>query len=234
MISLNTQPVEKRAARTDGAVEVVSVFLTIQGEGPFVGQPAVFVRTAGCNLDCPACDTDYTTGRRLVPAPDLLAKVKKANKHDSASLVVITGGEPFRQALGPFVGLLLEEGYEVQVETNGTLYDPSMAGLHADACIVCSPKTPKISAELISVIDAYKYVLRAGSVLAEDGLPLSSLGAPAPPARPHPGFAGEVFVQPEDDKDPETNAANLAAAVESCLRFGYRLSVQTHKIAGLE
>ena len=55
---INKQPIEKREPSYEGTLQVHSIFKTIQGEGPFCGTPCVFVRLAGCNLQCPACDTD--------------------------------------------------------------------------------------------------------------------------------------------------------------------------------
>ena len=60
MFKINSQAIEKSAHYTTRSYDVHSIFPTIQGEGPFVGQPAIFIRLAGCNLQCPACDTDYT------------------------------------------------------------------------------------------------------------------------------------------------------------------------------
>ncbi|MEG7364337.1 7-carboxy-7-deazaguanine synthase QueE, partial [Pseudomonas citronellolis] len=91
---MNLQPIEKRTKSADGLLSLHSIFHTIQGEGPFCGTPSVFVRLAGCNLQCPACDTDYTQGRRAASVQEILDKVQE---YQSSGLVVITGGEPFRQ-----------------------------------------------------------------------------------------------------------------------------------------
>lgn len=244
MLALNTQVAEKRIPRKDGSLDVHSVFYTIQGEGPFAGVPAVFVRLAGCNLQCPHCDTEYTRGRRTVDANLLMVEVHQCSSRvlsplkllleDSRGLVVLTGGEPLRQSCGPFVMSLLEAKFNVQIETNGTLYDDSLEGIYADISVVCSPKTPKIDGRLIPVIDDYKYILTAGEVSPADGLPARSLGMVGLPARPHPGFAGDVFIQPQDDQDPYRNKANVQAAVASCMKYGYRMSIQQHKILELE
>ena len=69
---MNLQPIEKRTKSADGLLSLHSIFHTIQGEGPFCGTPSVFVRLAGCNLQCPACDTDYTQGRRAASAQEIL------------------------------------------------------------------------------------------------------------------------------------------------------------------
>ena len=238
MIMLNTQPTEKRVERVDGALEIVGEpWLTLQGEGPFAGRPAVFVRLAGCNLQCGHpernCDTDYTTGRRLLSVTDLAVLVALVKPDGNYPLTVITGGEPFRQPLGPFVKDMLRAGYDVQLETNGSLYDPSLVGAYGVISIVCSPKTPKLATELLPYITAYKYVLDANHIDLTDGLPLLTLGE-CRPARPHSGFSGEVYVQPLDAGDPEQNKRHADAAVTSCLKYGYRLSYQLHKLLNLK
>lgn len=246
---VNLQPVEKQTYRDDGALDVVSVFYTIQGEGPSAGTPAVFVRLAGCNLTCPNCDTDYTSCRELTEPITLFGRVYDASPRISPisnsargvrGLIVITGGEPFRQDVGPFVKLLLDRGFSIQIETNGTLPPPgdllrfAEDDLELRLSAVCSPKTPKVCDEILSLISCYKYVLSVDSVSPMDGLPLTALGCNTFPARPHAEFVGDVFVQPADEGDPGKNERNRKAAVASCLRYGYRLSLQTHKLLGLE
>lgn len=241
MISLplrNAQPVEKPVAHPGGALDVVDVWYTIQGEGPFSGEPAVFVRLAGCNLQCPLCDTNYTDGRTLYEVPDLIDAIallfNKPARFRDEPLVIITGGEPFRQSLREFVAACLMKGYRVQVETNGTLFDDSLGReLYRKITIVCSPKAPTINPRLLPFIAAYKYVLTHGDVSAMDGLPFSVLGNGLKPARPDPEFRGKVYVQPCDEGDDERDRLNTKAAVDSCMMFGYTLCLQTHKIAGV-
>ena len=68
----NSQPIEKRSRDAD-VLEVHSIFYTLQGEGPFCGSPAIFIRLAGCNLQCPGCDTDYTSKREHL-SPETIVK----------------------------------------------------------------------------------------------------------------------------------------------------------------
>jgi len=102
--------------------------------------------------------------------------------------------------------------------------------------IVVSPKAPKIAANLHPFIIAYKYVLDADHIDSRDGLPESVLGMPGAPARPFSDFDGIVYVQPADE--PEANGVknklNMKATINSAMKHGYRLCLQTHKIAGLE
>lgn len=235
---MNTQPIQKQDLCPDGTLIVYSMFYTIQGEGPYAGQPAVFIRLAGCNLQCPLCDTEYTKGATVMGYLDLLADVKELIPNP-VELVVITGGEPFRQNLTPFVTALLSAGLRVQIETNGTLFLPRGNAIdpgfpYQDVTIVCSPKTGKINKYLLPHIDAYKYVLTAGSVDRIDGLPLRALEHPAPKklAKPHGGTP--IYVQPADSGEDHQNKRNLEAAIKSCMKFGYTLCIQIHKIIGME
>ena len=245
---INIQPIEKRNYREDGQLEVHSIFNTIQGEGPFTGHRAVFVRLAGCNLQCPSCDTDYTSMRTLMNADEVLHEVDAARKNNMESdsqshLVVITGGEPFRQDIGPLVYALIANGYRVQVETNGTLAPPykfdevcSKDLNERGACfIVCSPKAGKVNNIIERIACAYKYVMDEGNVAA-DGLPVIALDHSAAPhvARPPAGYMGPIYLQPCDDKDERSNAGNLKACVASCMMYGYTLQLQVHKILGVE
>lgn len=232
---INVQPIEKLSHREDHSLDVHSVFHTIQGEGPLTGHPAIFVRLAGCNLQCPLCDTDYTSTRERV-SPEALVKRVRA-LHPGPRLVVITGGEPFRQDLTLFVLLLLDEEYQVQIETNGTLPPPAgLPGINQDVWLVCSPKTGKVHRETALRANAWKYVVRAGCV-ADDGLPVTALDHSAHPRvqRPPKDFpVGAIYIQPADEQDVGRNGRNLDAAVKSCMKHGYTLQLQIHKILGME
>ena len=214
---------------------VQEVFATIQGEGPFSGERAVFVRLAGCSLACWYCDTEFESSRLRLPHSDLAALVAceatSAFGADARPLVVITGGEPLRQPIGALCELLLAGGYRVQIETSGAVWTPLPES--PALAVVVSPKTPKLARECIARATAWKYVLRAGE-LAADGLPSASTqrrGEQALLARPPAGAT--VFVSPCDEHDPAANAANSAAVAQSAMRHGYRVSLQVHKLLGV-
>jgi 7-carboxy-7-deazaguanine synthase len=233
MLSLNLQPAEKPVKGPGDYLDVIEVFKTIQGEGPLAGMPAVFVRLAGCDLTCPACDTNYTKGRRETFTPLLAEECVRLANEMQTKLVVITGGEPFRQNITPLCNQLVDYHLVVQIETNGTLY-PGEDFPWQWVVTVCSPKTPRIHPDMEAMVDDWKYVVRAGEVSPEDGLPTKTLGnayGVARPARRAPDV--DIYVQPLDEGDPVQNALNTQAAVKSCMTFGYRLCLQTHKIAGL-
>lgn len=231
-MQVNSQLPERIDRRDNGYLIVHSIWKTIQGEGPFAGSPAVFIRLAGCNLQCRLCDTDYTSVKMNLGPYEVLEQVSLTRGETPLDLVVITGGEPFRQNLGPLVDVLYDEGYRVQVETNGTLYP---VNLTPDRCtIVCSPKTPRIHHEIAPLVSAWKYVVEMGKVSIEDGLPNGVLGEDIPVARPPFKTPKDcIYVQPLDEQDEELNKMHYQAAVSSCMGFGYRLCLQMQKIVGL-
>jgi 7-carboxy-7-deazaguanine synthase len=230
---LNTQVRERRSA--NATLEVHSIWETIQGEGPFAGMPAVFVRLAGCNLQCPLCDTDYTSKRHLMTPADVVSQVQSTR---ASGLVVITGGEPFRQNIGPVVDLLDHYNYPVQVETNGTLWRYEISTeTYEKMVLVCSPKSP-VHKKFYDIVRFWKYVIKTGEVSPEDGLPTKALDSPFEVARPTPFTMAyekrNIFIQPADEDDPVKNEHNLKTTIMSCLRFGYRFSLQVHKYIGLD
>lgn len=239
---INTQPPEKVQRDPNGMLGVHSIFQTIQGEGPFAGEAALFIRLHGCNLQCPGCDTDYTSKVEVTSPQHLLELLPSFYDWPSVPerplLVVITGGEPFRQNITPLVNLLLDNWYQVQIETNGVLYPGDDFPWEDEfLTVVCSPKTGKIHPETATKIHAYKYVLSWGGV-HPDGLPVSALGHALggfkTVARPPVGWEGPVYLQPMDTKDPIENQANVNAVVQSVMKHRkYIMGVQMHKLTGL-
>jgi len=222
---VNTQPIEKQIHTAYKFTVQGEPWLTIQGEGPFVGRRAVFVRLGGCNLLCPMCDADYTSDRRDWEIEELAATIEKYE----TPFVVLTGGEPFRQPIGPLLERLLQNN-RVQIETNGSLFQPIPE--HPMLTVVCSPKGRYVNPELIPRISAWKYVVQHGQV-NERGLPLTTLGRTDPVFLPPEGTVAPIYVQPLDEYEMGKNKLNMQTAVDSVLRFGHILCLQTHKIAGL-
>ena len=229
----NHQMPEKIATDQLSHLDIHSIFLTIQGEGPFAGRKAIFVRLAGCNLQCPGCDTEYTQGRQTLHISNIIEQVYELSPEQC--LVVITGGEPFRQDISSLANALTSSRYTVQVQTNGTL-SPS-SNLDPDVYIVCSPKTGSINKKILKHPRlSLKYVVHADSVDKDDGLPILALDHTARPkvARPPMGFTGNVYIQPMDAQNSSQNRRNLQTAMRSCLKFGYILQLQIHKIIGVD
>lgn len=232
---------------TDGGLEIHSMFETIQGEGPFAGQRAFFVRLYGCNLQCPWCDTDYTSTKEQWDLESLVSQL--TGLESRVSLIVFTGGEPFRQPLTPIVKRLIEQyNYRVQIETNGVFYPgDDFPWIHRNVTVVVSPKTAKIHPKLAYKAHAYKYVLNYDHI-AEDGLPISALEHPLPDgkqvARPPKEYRGPIYIQPQDMSMDQSlsayavhayNKRNLEAVAESVMKGNgkYIMGVQMHKLVDL-
>lgn len=205
---------------------VKEMFLTLQGEGRQAGRRAVFLRFAGCNLwtgreqdraraICRFCDTDFvgidgTAGGKFAD-PRALARAAAAlwGEARDRAYIVCTGGEPLLQLDAPLIDALHTEGFEVAVETNGTVAAPQ--GLD---WICVSPK--------------------AGSVVVQRSGDELKLVWPQPGSDVDAmeGWDFRHFlVQPMDDDRGEDNVrAAIAFAME---RPKWRLSLQTHKLLGL-
>lgn len=233
-MKLNSQIPEKKDYQS--TLEVHSIFSTIQGEGPFTGRPAVFVRLAGCNLQCPGCDTEYTDNRQRMRYEAILFSIKHrlAVTDSNANLIVISGGEPFRQNITPFCDFLIENDFDVQIETNGSMQIPME--LSQLVTVVCSPKTAKLHPSALHRANAFKYVMKAGNVREEDGLPLQALDHRATPyiARPHKSFRGKIYLQPMDEQDVFKNFKNTQDVLASAMKHNYTVQLQIHKLLNVE
>lgn len=222
-------PIRKPVKGDGQRLEVKHIFPTIQGEGPLAGVPAVFVRLSGCNLQCSFCDTEFDNGRDTDVA-DIIRQVEgfslaNDNGERVRRLVVITGGEPLRQPIGPFCQHLLDAGFAVQIETNGTLFRDD---LPEAVTIVCSPKTANgqyhpIRPDMLARTSALKFLISADHV---EYRTVGDVG--------QGGYDVPVYVQPMDEYDADKNAANLALARQLVQTHGYHLSLQLHKIIGVE
>ncbi|MEJ2696167.1 MAG: radical SAM protein [Candidatus Sulfobium sp.] len=119
-------------------MKVCELFTSIQGESTYSGLPCVFVRLTGCNLRCSYCDTQYSyDGGDEMEVADIVERIKEAG----VNLVEVTGGEPLLQGDETLrlIGILLEEGYRVLVETNGS---KSVRDIDSRAVVILDVKTP--------------------------------------------------------------------------------------------
>lgn len=192
---------------------VQEIFYTIQGEGPYSGHPAVFVRLGGCNLACSFCDTEFESFQELSIEQILQQIVQYSSR---TKLIILTGGEPFRQNITPVTDLLIESGFSVQIESNGTLFRK----IRPEVEVVCSPKSGySIRKELAKNIIALKFII-SSNLLEYSSVPnLEEDFAFIP-----------IYVQPMDEYDKKKNATNLALATRLSLENGYKISLQLHKI----
>ena len=210
---------------------VREIYYTLQGEGARSGRPAVFLRFAGCNLwsgreqhragaICRFCDTEFVGtggpgGGKFESAGELAAAVAgawPARDVLRGRYVVCTGGEPLLQLDVAAIEALHSAGFEVGVETNGTIAAPP--GIDW-LCV-----SPKGSARLAQTSgDELKLVYPQ----AEDA---------ARPERFELLEFGHFYLQPLDD---ERRDANTRATIDYCLAHPrWKLSLQTHKILGID
>ena len=200
-------------------LDVQEIFPTLQGEGPYVGQPSTFIRLGGCNLACEFCDTEFESYKKI-SLKEILSKVKKFNK----KLVVITGGEPLRQPIERLCDELVKLGFLVQIETNGTIFRK----LNPEVKIIVSPKVTagkyhQVRPDLLPRVDAFKFIVSKTNKNYQE---VAEVGQSK--------FVTPVYVQPMDEYNKTKNSANLKYAVSLCEKRGYFLSLQTHKILGIK
>lgn len=241
-----TNPTEPWLRDHDGrTLDVQEVFNTVQGEGPYAGRRAVFVRLAGCHLACYFCDTDFLSRRHERTVEDVVRAVTY-EYGERFELVVLTGGEPMRQNIVPLCEHLVARGRHVQIETAGNFWVPdSHHALFAsllesgDVSIVVSPKTAHAHYHIQQYARAWKYVVDASTQVDDaTGLPLSSTqerGARMRLAVPDGKREVEVYVQPMDHgaERAAENEAAVGRCVDLALLYGHRLSLQLHKLVGL-
>jgi len=215
-------------------LKINEIFFSIQCEGPFTGDPAIFIRLSGCNLSCSFCDTNHSTGD-LLNTSEILAEINTILEAEDVAyspLIVVTGGEPLMQPVGKLIELLLRIGYRVQLETNGTLSprasDPPW---YANAFIVCSPKEgTRIQRSFLPFIDAYKILVENNDTETTDLFSfMENSGVPTHVKR------DMIYLQPKNVADfPATSKKNAVAAVNLCKKHGFQLSLQTHKTIGIK
>lgn len=219
-------------------LSIAKIFYTLQGEGPLAGRPAVFIRLAGCNLACTWCDTIYNQ-TELLNEKQVVARIEsiiriKTDLDSSDVLIVLTGGEPFRQRIGPLCHLLHGHGYPIQIETNGTLSNPDFPW--HEVILVVSPKVGKLHKSVIANAQFYKYVVSHFDSDSTNGLPVTSAleaSTNLPFLPPDWIDAKNIYLSPLDLKNDKENELSLRTCVEACLKFGYTLSLQQHKILNL-
>ena len=140
-------------------LKVNEIFYSLQGEGPFSGSAAVFVRLATCTMACPWCDTKYAQKVNfLLTEKQILKEIKKY----PAKLVILTGGEPCEQDITPLAKLLKSKKYQVHLETNGSV---NIERKYFDF-IAVSPKK-YVAKEMLKKADIIKLVIDGKTPLKE-------------------------------------------------------------------
>jgi organic radical activating enzyme len=216
-----------KAEAHDGTyLNIREIFSTLQGEGPYTGYPSVFIRLGGCNLACDFCDTEFETYQNF-SLEKIIAETLRLAKNQQQkivrNLVVITGGEPMRQPIEKLCKELVKLNFLVQIETNGTIFRQ----LPKEVKIICSPKISnkkyhQIRLDLLLRINAFKFII---SKTKKNYQEVAEIGQSK--------LQIQVYVQPMDEYDAAKNQANLEHTISLCSKYGYFLSLQIHKILGL-
>jgi len=211
---------------------VKEMFLTLQGEGAQAGRPAVFCRFAGCNLwsglerdrataQCTFCDTDFvgTDGQNggKFDTADALAEAIAAlwpeQPAGADAYIVFTGGEPCLQLDESLLAAVAALGFETAVETNGTLPVPQAVDW---VCV-----SPKPDTQLQQTRGHELKFIYPQDTLSPDRFADMDFE--------------HFFLQPMDTGEAETTLHNVQAAIAYCLQNPqWRLSLQTHKIIGID
>ena len=192
--------------------KVNEIFYSLQGEGYFVGTPAVFVRFSGCNLRCPFCDTQHAKHTEMTIS-EIVAEIDRY----PAETVILTGGEPSLVVDKEMIEAIKAGHRFVAIETNGTHQLPDNIDW-----ITLSPKFDVEGQEdakvVIPLCDELKVVYR--------GLDLSQ----------YDGIATNLrFLQPIDTGNDAMNRSICAATVRACLENPkWRLSLQIHKLLNIK
>lgn len=223
------------------ALPINELFETLQGEATYTGSPAIFVRLQGCDVGCPWCDTKHTwewpKEAPQLSTAEMLAKVNDAKSFAYVSQgdlfrllaypestrfkshhVVFTGGEPAAYDLNEVSTRLIDRGYTVQLETSGTY----LIRIDPRAWVTVSPKfdmpggrevLPEAmhrANEIKLPVGKLKDIRRARDVMGEF----------------HPN--GGIWLQPLSCSPKATQLC-----VDAAMQYGFRVSLQAHKFAGL-
>lgn len=217
-------------------LRVNEIFVTIQGEARYTGTPSVFVRLQGCPVGCPWCDTKHTWPaenlKAVIPMWEMVLKEKDAPTYAEVSVedlvdyctslgpdhVVITGGEPFAQDLRELTARLSEH-VSVQVETSGT----HEINCSDEVWVTLSPKIDmpgglQVLSSSVARANEIKMPVEDESDLENLRRFLMNENAPSAP----------VWLQPVS-MDPRSTQL----CVDACLKEGFNLSIQTHKVANI-
>ncbi len=215
---------------------ITSTFATLQGEGPFSGEPAVFVRLSKCNRACVFCDTWFDSGD-ILTFDQVLDKIHGAVDKEVASnqlvrerfmdrlLIVVTGGEPMLQKnLTQFLEFLHAQGFRTQIESNGDFLRP----LPAETTLVVSPKANdntgrygELRPDVFERANVLKFVLSADAANTHHEVP-----SYAHEFRRHKG-PRSVFVSPMNIYNYEPNKVGNNATLEMRSEVDERISFWT-------
>jgi len=218
-------------------LRIAETFVSVQGEGAWVGVPSVFIRVSGCNLRCVWCDTPYASWSPEGPTrfiSDLVDEVARSGVRH----VVLTGGEPMLfDPIETLASSLKANGHVITIETAGTVFrelpcdlmsiSPKLANStpHADAAWSVRHETTRLNVPVLQrLIERYPYQLKfvvnpdKGDDLGEIEALLVQLSGVEP---------GRVLLMPEGT-DGDTLHRRARLLVEPCVRRNWRLTPRMH------
>jgi 7-carboxy-7-deazaguanine synthase len=212
---------------------VNDVYRTIQGEGCMTGTPMVLVRLQGCGVGCPFCDTKETwdraasyrvpylenalgTGPHWCELSEIALAQAVSERRQGCQWALITGGEPADQPLAPLVQALHDVGMRVALETSGTATGHLLAPFDW-VCVspkIAMPGGKTVLRHACQSADELKMVIGKEEDLRTLKALLHDID-----------YHGQVCLQPMSASERATELC-----VAECIRTGWRLSVQTHKV----
>lgn len=193
-----------------------TIYQAIQGEGCQTGTPMVLVRLQGCTVGCPWCDSKQTWdhGGREVELGDLITEIKDISP---TGWVLVTGGEPAEQDLGPLIDALYDEGYKIALETSGTA-DGCLGASFDWVCVSPKPYKPMLPG-MLALADEVKYIVGKPADIEDLDILLDD-------NQLKPGC--QICLQPISQS---TKATQLC--IDTVQERKWRLSVQVHKYLNL-
>lgn len=263
MIPILTQNTDRNISARDydglgDDLLVTSWFPTIQGEGPYAGYPAMFVRLSGCNLGqksdfCRFCDTafQFDSGQRLSPQ-SLLDRLLGDTQYSHKQVLVITGGEPTLQGSNLLAFIVMASPYfkDIQIETNGTqprFFDEAQASgsTHLFKAVVSPKANERLKKYPVTPMavrwwaSCYKFVLSADPESTHHTVPDWALASPKPVyvspmavyLRPYQGEVSSAW--DSTLVDHEQTAANYQYAAQYAMKHDLLVSIQSHLFLGL-
>jgi 7-carboxy-7-deazaguanine synthase len=202
-------------------MRIVEIFRSLQGEGENQGRPCLFIRLAGCNLECQWCDTpESRSGGREMSLDAVLEQVWRINP----PYICITGGEPLLQAdeLEPLLVSLHKRGTAIDIETNGTI-DFTRFQPYASVCmdVKCPSSGEQSNLSLLDTIrtqDSVKFVVN-DEADCQYALEIMKTHR----------IAGEIFMSPVAGTDYRKISDFILLN-----NLPVRMQVQLHKIIGVK
>lgn len=189
------------------------IFETVQGEGVHIGTPMVFVRFAGCPVNCPECDTNYEPTRDRLTALGIVKRVVE-RASPRTEWVFLTGGEPLMYDLAPIREDLYRLGFKVACVTSGRYsVAPQLFDFLLVSCHEIGPNWRQRFGDQVNIVPGLN-----GLKLADVEVNLSLFD----------GFP-DKFVTPLDGAP----VSEVAACRDFAVKYGWRLGVQAHRVWGL-